>query len=123
MGRPPSSTDYRLTPSNLAIDIRFHRPHRESNLSSSDNWTDALVRAAIPAALPKMVRNRYYVSNILQTLKNDQNDLKWTKMSSSNLKKMYLKKTCEKKEKKKIYIGAAGNRSPVSWAPGVCPSY
>ena len=50
-----------------------------------------------------MVENRVYISNVLQITKNDRNDLKWTKMSSSNLKKMYLKKTCEKKEKKNLH--------------------
>ena len=100
--RPPSSTDYRITPRILAIDISFHRPHRESNLSSSDNWTDALVRAAIPAALPEMVRNRYYVSNILQTLKNDQNDLKWTKKSNFDLKNVQNNLWTWKKDEKDL---------------------
>ena len=43
-------------------------------------------RAATLHALSEMVRNRYYESNVLQTLKNDQNDLKWTKKSNFDLK-------------------------------------
>ena len=55
-----------------------------------------------------MVENRVYISNVLQITKNDRNDLKWTKMSSSNLKKMFLKKTCEKKEKKNFTLARQG---------------
>ena len=55
-----------------------------------------------------MVENRVYISNVLQITKNDRNDLKWTKMSSSNLKKMYLKETCEKKEKKNNFHWRGG---------------
>ena len=70
-----------------------------------------------------MVENRVYKSNVLQITKNDGNDLKWTKISSSNLKKNAFEKNLWKKRKKKkiCQIGADLNPGPTGYEPLTLP--
>ena len=106
-GRPPSSTDYRITPRILVWTENFTEQPPRVEPVIYRLLGERANRSAKPSALSEMVRNRYYVPNILQTLKNDQNDLKWTKKSNFDLKKCSKElRNLKKRWKKVVQIGA-----------------